>query len=135
MAGGLSVRHSKGVLFCLALLSAISLACNAADISGPGAGAAAPHRVFGVAVAALDPVADPGRGPAPDYGMKVVVVQAGSAAASSGIAVGDILLSLDGEPILRKGDIQRIVASRADGSIVSVHLVRNGTPMDIATQL
>jgi hypothetical protein len=42
---------------------------------------------------------------------------------------------VDGEPIVKKGDIQRIVSSRAAGSIVPVRLVRSGVAMDVATQL
>ena len=85
------------------------------------------HRVFGVGVQAADPSSA--------SGVRVMIVQDGSIAAKSGIAAGDVLVSLDGEPVNQKGDVQRIVASRAEGSIVSIHLVRNGAPMDLATQL
>ncbi len=81
------------------------------------------HRVFGVGVQSAD------------TGARVVIVQEGSIAAKSGIIPGDVLVSLDGEPISQKGDVQRIIGSRAEGAIVSVHLVRNGAPMDLATQL
>jgi serine protease Do len=89
----------------------------------PSPTAASVPRVFGVGVM-------PGGG-----GLQVVLVQPGSIAAKSGILPGDVLVSLDGEPINQKGDVQRIVATRAEGSIVSIHLVRNGAPMDLATQL
>jgi S1-C subfamily serine protease len=85
------------------------------------------QRTFGVGVATLDSGSD--------HGLRVGVVLPGSAAANAGIAVGDILVSLDGEPLTRKGDIQRVLASRPEGSVVAVHLVRNGTPVDVATQL
>jgi hypothetical protein len=87
----------------------------------------AQRSVFGVAVAALDQGFE--------SGVRVVRVRGDSAAAKAGIAVGDILVSLDGEKLSQKGDIQRVVASRQPGAIVSVHLVRNGAPIDLATQL
>jgi S1-C subfamily serine protease len=121
-------------LFGLAILASVWIAALG-QASMAMAQSEAAHRVLGVGVEPLDGANLPPKGPVLDYGVKVVVVQAGSAASSAGIAVGDILLSLDGEPILKKGDIQRIVASRAAGSIVSIHLVRNGVAMDIATQL
>ena len=89
--------------------------------------AASSHRVFGIGVLPVDPSSA--------AGVRVMIVQDGSIAAKSGIAAGDVLVSLDGEPVNQKGDVQRIVSSRAEGAIVSVHLVRNGAPMDLATQL
>jgi membrane-associated protease RseP (regulator of RpoE activity) len=80
-------------------------------------------RAFGVGVSTLD------------RGVRVEIVQAGSAAASSGINVGDVLISLDGEPINAKGDVRRILSRRQAGAIVAVHLVRNGAPLDLAAQL
>ena len=93
------------------------------------------HRVFGIGVLPVDPASAAAQSSGLDSGVRVMVVQDGSIAAKSSIAVGDILVSLDGEPVTQKGDVQRIVASRAEGSIVSIHLVRNGAPMDLATQL
>jgi len=93
------------------------------------------HRVFGVGVLPVDPSSAAAQTLGLDFGMRVMIVQEGSIAAKSGIRPGDILVSLDGEPINQKGDVQRIVASRADGAIVSIDLVRNGAPMDLATQL
>ena len=99
---------------------------TAARYEAPVAPTPPPHRVFGVGVATLDTVG---------HGVKVMVVQDGSVAASSGIAVGDILVSLDGEPLNEKGDVRRILASRQVGAIVAVHLVRKGAPLDLAAQL
>ena len=93
------------------------------------------HRVFGIGVLPVDPASAAAQSPGLDSGVRVMVVQDGSIAAKSGIVPGDVLVSLDGEPVTQKGDVQRIVASRAEGSIVSIHLVRNGAPMDLATQL
>jgi S1-C subfamily serine protease len=93
------------------------------------------RRMLGVGVTVLDADSLEAELQGVDHGVKVALVLPGSAAASAGIAVGDILVSLDGEPLSRKGDIQRIVAGRQAGAIVSLHLVRNGTAMDLATQL
>jgi PDZ domain len=86
----------------------------------------APRRPFGVGVAEAGPS---------DHGVKVMVVQVGSAAATSGVAVGDLLVSLDGEALSQRGDIRRILTSRQEGAIVAVHLIRNGAPFDLAVQL
>jgi membrane-associated protease RseP (regulator of RpoE activity) len=93
------------------------------------------HRVFGVGVLPVDPNSAAAQSLGLDFGVRVMVVQDGSIAAKSGIVAGDVLVSLDGEPVNQKGDVQRILASRGEGAIVSVHLVRNGAPMDLATQL
>ena len=116
------MRHRRSCLLGLAVLAVAS--CSSAAVNAdPAPAALSLPRVFGIAVAPAG------------TGARVVLVQAGSIAAKSGIVPGDVLVSLDGEPINQKGDVQRIIASRAEGSIVSIHLVRNGAPMDLATQL
>ncbi len=67
-----------------------------------------------------------------EHGLKVVVVVAGSAAASAGIAAGDILVSIDGEPVTAKGDVKRIMSNRPEGSILPIRLIRNGATKDVA---
>jgi S1-C subfamily serine protease len=114
------LNRSRFRLFGLAVLV---LAGCAEGGNGAVPAAVGPPRIFGVGIAPAG------------AGAQVVVVQQGSIAAGAGIQAGDILVSLDGEPVSQKGDVQRIVASRAAGSIVSVHLLRNGAPMDLATQL
>jgi S1-C subfamily serine protease len=67
-----------------------------------------------------------------EHGLKVVVVVAGSAAANAGISAGDILVSIDGEPVTVKGDVRRIMSARPEGSILPIRLIRNGAIKDVA---
>jgi hypothetical protein len=97
--------------------------------------AAASWRNFGIGVAPVDRASAVAQGLAIDAGVQVTQVLDGSAAARSGITVGDVLVSIDGEPVRQKGDIRRVLDGRPAGSIVSVHLVRNGAPLDVAAQI
>jgi membrane-associated protease RseP (regulator of RpoE activity) len=93
------------------------------------------RRLLGVGVAALEDAPPTAGGPKLDHGVLVTVVVAGSAAAEAGLSVGDILVSMDGEPVAGKGDIQRIIGTRDEGAIVAVHVIRNGRPMDVAVKV
>lgn len=101
----------------------------------PLAPAAVTSRNFGVGVAPVDRASAVAQNLSVDSGVQVTQVLDGSAAARSGIAVGDILVSIDGEGLQRNGDLRRVLDSRPAGSIVSIHLVRNGAPLDIAAQI
>jgi S1-C subfamily serine protease len=114
---------------------ALAPAANPRAGSGEASDGREGRRTLGVGVTVLDADSLEAELQGVDHGVKVALVLPGSAAAGSGIVVGDILLSLDGEALSRKGDIERVVAGRPAGTIVSLHLVRNGAAIDLAAQL
>jgi S1-C subfamily serine protease len=93
------------------------------------------HGTFGVGIVPLDAAGLSAQSLVPGHGLMVAIVLPGSAAANAGIEVGDILVSLDGEPLIGRGDIQRVIASRPDGAIVAIHLIRKGAAFDLAAEL
>ena len=99
----------------------------------PVATAPANRRVFGIAVATLE--TDAINKTTPKHGVVVVVVQAGSAAARAGLAEGDVILSIAGQEIAEKGDVQRVISSLPSGSAVLVHIIRGAHQLDLTAQL
>ena len=59
-----------------------------------------------------------------ERGALVVYVQPGSPAEKSGIRVGDVILTIDGEPVFNVKDLQRFIAEKKVGDIIRVGLVR-----------
>ena len=86
----------------------------------------------------------------PDQGLVVMDVQEGSAAEEAGItgptfsamvagrefpAGGDILLSVEGEPLNRPEDLQRVVFARDAGDEVELEVWRNGATRTVTIEL
>ncbi len=90
------------------------------------------HRVFGIAVATLE--TDAINKTTPKHGVVVVVVQAGSAAARAGLAEGDVILSIAGQEIAEKGDVQRVISALPPGSTALVHIIRGAHQLDLTAQ-
>jgi S1-C subfamily serine protease len=61
-----------------------------------------------------------------DHGVEVMEVVSGSPAARAGIRSGDLILALDGTPIVDARDIQRMMVGDAIGRSVSALLWRDG---------
>jgi S1-C subfamily serine protease len=61
-----------------------------------------------------------------DQGVEVVDVLAGGPAARAGVRPEDILVALDGEPVTRVGDLQRLLTGAAIGREVPLTVVRDG---------
>ena len=64
----------------------------------------------------------------------IASVEEGGAAFVGGIAEGDRITAIDGEPVATFGDLQQIVAARPDQP-VAIDLVRYGEPMSIELTL
>ncbi len=60
-----------------------------------------------------------------ERGALVVYVQPGSPADRSGIRAGDIILSIDGEPVFNVRDLQKLIAGKEIGDVVRIGLARN----------
>jgi membrane-associated protease RseP (regulator of RpoE activity) len=68
-------------------------------------------------------------------GVLVSKVEDGSPAAQAGVAVGDVLVAVDGEDIDGSWDLRRVVAPRKQGDVVSVEVVRAGRAMELSATL
>lgn len=62
---------------------------------------------------------------------RVTFVSAGSAAGAAGVAVGDLLLALDGEPLPDKEALQRRMAEKRWGDAAALTVERQGEPIEI----
>ena len=70
-----------------------------------------------------------------DAGVLVAKVVDDSPAATAGIAVGDIVTAVDGQPIERSFDLRRAVGKREAGETVPVTLWRNGRQLEVSVTL
>lgn len=70
-----------------------------------------------------------------DRGMLVGRVEEGSPAEAAGVAVGDLLLSIGGEPIESVRDARHALAGRDGGEAVEVELWRDGAPLGLVATL
>jgi S1-C subfamily serine protease len=62
-------------------------------------------------------------------------IDAGSPAAEAQIALGDLLLSLDGEPVDGVAALAQRIASVTPGQTISLEVLRGGKPMEIRIQV
>ena len=68
-------------------------------------------------------------------GALVTDVSAGSAAATAGVLVGDVVVAVDGEPISGQAALIATIGSRAPGDEVTVAVVRDGKPIEVRAVL
>jgi serine protease Do len=68
-------------------------------------------------------------------GALVVQLDAGSPAANAGIATGDIITSVNGDPIKQIADLGRKVSTSVPGTALSLSLVRRGEQKTVAVTL
>ena len=61
---------------------------------------------------------------APANGVAVASVQPGGPAARAGIVAGDLITSIDGQPITAPGDVAAVLATLAPGSTATVGVTR-----------
>jgi S1-C subfamily serine protease len=64
-------------------------------------------------------------------GAEIVDVMPGSPAAAAGLRPEDVLVSVDGVPLLGMDDLQRVMGSDAIGRSMTVQVVRDGRLMDV----
>lgn len=124
------------------------------NVQGEALGIATPmlSRIAGVAIPAVtidrvvDQILSGGRVPRgflgvglqpvelPDHqkGLIVLSLEPGGPAATAGVLVGDVLVSLAGKAVADTDDIQAVLESHAVGQSVPVGVVRGGEPRQIA---
>ena len=66
-----------------------------------------------------------------DEALLVVAVRDGSPAAGAGLLVGDVVISLDGQPLASPDDLLDLLAGDRVGRDVALRLLRGGTPLDV----
>ncbi len=74
----------------------------------------------------------PVRLPDDRIGLVILSLEPNGPAASAGIVVGDVLLSLNGQPIQNTDDVQAQLGPETVGKPVTAGILRGGTPMDIS---
>lgn len=90
---------------------------------------------LGVGIVQLTPELREHFGAPADRGVMVSKVVDDSPAATAGIAVGDILLSVDDEAIDGEWDLIREIGKHGDGETVSIEVQRDGTPFSVTATL
>ena len=70
-----------------------------------------------------------------EFGVLVSKVEDGSPAAQAGVAVGDVLVAVDGEPIAGSWDLRRAVGPKRNGDTASVDVVRDGRARELTATL
>ncbi len=94
------------------------------------------HRGYlGVHVAALTPELRVHLGGVGDRGVLVARVMAESPAERAGLAVGDLLLEVDDEPVEIDWDLKRLIAPKQGGDPVRLTIVRDGARWVLEAQL
>jgi S1-C subfamily serine protease len=71
----------------------------------------------------------------PSGGALIERVVDASPASLGGLQPADVVVSFDGEPVATMGDLVVAVRERAPGAVVSVDVMRNGTPTDVLVEL
>lgn len=90
---------------------------------------------LGVGIVQLTPELREHFGAPADRGVMVSKVVENSPAATAGIAVGDILLSVDDEAIDGEWGLIREIGRHGDGETVSIEVQRDGTPFSVTATL
>jgi S1-C subfamily serine protease len=66
-----------------------------------------------------------------DRGVKVLSLEAGEPAAQAGVVRGDVIVSLDGQPVTDVDDLQRLLGETAIGRSLRLGLLRLTEKLEI----
>ena len=70
-----------------------------------------------------------------DAGGLVTTVSPGTGAAEAGLEVGDLIISIDGDPIRDPAELRAEVITRAPGTNIELILIRNGEQITLGVEL
>jgi membrane-associated protease RseP (regulator of RpoE activity) len=141
-------RASRIALMCgLALAVALPVAVALAGPAGTknGSGKADSDSVettvvvgkgrLGVSILEISPELRAHLGAPRDRGVLVNTVRGDSPAAKAGVAVGDVIVEVDGAPVEDASQVLRALSDRKKGETVSVALVRSGKSMTVSPRM
>jgi membrane-associated protease RseP (regulator of RpoE activity) len=74
-------------------------------------------------------------GVAADRGVLVSRVSEGSPASKAGLRPGDLILTIQGEPVRSAGDLRRLIRGKESGSAINLETSRNGTRQTLFANL
>ncbi len=103
----------------------LELKATLAAPSRPASQAAPPQAALGIEVGS----------PKEGEGVKVERVAPGSAAATAGLQVGDVLLKIDARSLDDPGKLNGIITEKRPGDAVTLSLVRAGKPLEVKATL
>jgi uncharacterized protein len=115
------------------IISANLLLLSLVAISGPALADDLPrHGVLGIVVSPSDPAKpeDPKANPP-----RAQTVLPGGSAEVAGIQPGDVLVSLDSQPVTSSTDFARAVGRRLAGEKLQIQILRNGRPLMVSVTL
>ena len=122
-------RSSSGVGFAIPTEYAMNIAEQIMD------GKEVTHAYLGVSLQSVNPFSPQGQSLEVTDGANVVEVTSGSPADEGGIEPGDIITSLDGDPILSADDLIIQVRRHRVGEEVTVGIVRSGQELSVEVTL
>lgn len=70
-----------------------------------------------------------------DEALLIVAVKDGTPAADAGLLVGDVLLSLDGQPLAAPDDLLDLLVGDRVGRQISLRVLRGGVPAEVAVTI
>ena len=70
-----------------------------------------------------------------DAGVLVAHVESDSPAADAGLAVGDVLVAIDGKPVKSSWDLRELIAPRKAGDQIALEVVRDGARRQLQATL
>ncbi|HLG59470.1 MAG TPA: Do family serine endopeptidase [Vicinamibacterales bacterium] len=90
---------------------------------------------IGVALRDVDPDLQRSLGLTSSTGALVQDVTAGSPGARAGLRPYDLIVAVDGKPVLRNDELIQTVAARQPGTMATLQVVRDGRPLNVAVKL
>jgi S1-C subfamily serine protease len=70
-----------------------------------------------------------------EVGLMIVGVELGGPAETAGLTLGDVLVSLGGEPVRDTGELRDLLGPERVGEAVAVKVIRGGAPLDLTVTI
>ena len=90
---------------------------------------------LGVAMRGVDDIAAESYGLPSVAGVELTLITPGGPSEAQGLRVYDVIVTIDGQPIGRSGQLQQAIAMKRPGDRISVGIYRNGSPLTVYIRL